>query len=195
MIKLLKYRAALISAMFALFGSALTNLLVVKEMGWYYTGLAALIALVVNLLVAFLLKGKWSIHFRNNIKAIAFLLFLGMLFTVYLHTKYFLECTFQHEEYNGEGGYYIKGDVYTKAALQYKAENPFIVSDEELVEKGFSVADKDKVWTPDSIKGNTLKLISSYSFCVIFFVGIISILLEVLIGHYGRTTIRTMEPV
>ena len=184
----------MIGVIFGLFGSALSTLLSVKEMSWYYTGLAALIALVVNLLVSFLLRGKWNVRYRNRIKVISIVLFLGLLVTVYMHTKYFLECTFAYEDFE-QVGYYIKGDVYTADALKFKADNPHIVEDGDLVKEGFSLAEKNRVWTPESIRRNTLKLISSYSFCVIFFVGIISILLEVLMGHYGRSMIKSIETV
>ncbi|MXV50321.1 hypothetical protein GS399_05000 [Pedobacter sp. HMF7647] len=192
MIKLLKYRAALISIMFGLFGGALSKLLDIDEMAGYYTALASLIALVVSLLISFLLKGTWKRAVRNNVKIISIVLFFGLIVTIYMHTKYFIECTFQYKDFDGHKSYYVNGSEYTEQAKKFKRNNPQIQSDDDLIREGFgSPAEKSKVWTPDSIQKNVLKLITSYSLLVIFFVSIISILLEVLTLHYGRSTAKS----
>jgi hypothetical protein len=196
MIKILHYRAALISALFGLFGSALSKLLVIDEMTWYYTALASLIGFVVNLLVSFLLKGRWNKGMKNYTKLVCLLFFLGLITTVYMHTKYYIECTFPYSGYDDKLTYYVKGTEYTPMAIKFKQENPHIVSDADLIREGFgSPSEKEKVWTEESINNNKLKLITSYSLIVIFFVGIISILIEVLMGHYNKATTKTFEPV
>lgn len=196
MIRLLHYRAALISVLFGLFGSALSKLLVIDEMTWYYTALASLIGFVVNLLVSFLLKGRWSKNRKNYTKGICILFFFGLISTIYLHTKFYIEGTFPYSDYEDKVTYYVKGTVYTPMALKFKQENPYIISDANLIREGFgSPLEKDKVWTEESINQNKLKLISSYSLIVIFFVSIISILIEVLLMHYNKTTTKTLEPV
>ncbi|PSR53207.1 hypothetical protein AHMF7605_06520 [Adhaeribacter arboris] len=196
MIKLLQYRALFMSILFGLFGNALSKLLVIDEMTWYYTALASLIGLVVNLLVSFLLKGKWTTRMKNIVKIVCVLFFLGLITTVYLHTKFFMEGTFSYSDFNNKVSYYVKGYEYTAQALKFKNENPRITSDEDLVFEGFGGPKKKHlVWTEQSITDNTLKLIASYSLTIIFFVGIISVLLEVLVVHYGRTTMKHTKAV
>ena len=196
MIKILEYRAAFITVLFGLFGSALSKLLVIDEMTWYYTALASLIGLVVNLLVAFLLKGRWDRGMKNYTKIVCILFFLGLIITVFMHTKYYIECTFSYSGYDDKLEYYVKGSEYTAVAKQFKQENPHIVSDADLIREGFgSPLEKDKAWTEESINTNKLRLITSYSLIVIFFVGIISVLLEVLMSHYHKSTTKTLGPV
>lgn len=196
MITLLHYRAALISVLFGLFGSALSKLLVIDEMTWYYTAIASLIGFVVNLLVSFLLKGRWSKNMKNYTKIVCILFFFGLITMVYLHTKYYIEGTFPYSDYEDKVTYYVKGTVYTPTAIKFKQENPHIISDGDLIREGFeSPFFKGKVWTEESINQNKLKLITSYSLIVIFFVSIISILIEVLMVHYNKATTKTLEPV
>lgn len=193
MINLLKYRAGLIAVMFGLFGGALSKLLEIDEMTKFYTALSSLIGLVISLLVSFLLKGKWSNHLKNNLKIISIILFAGLILTAYLHTKYFMECTFSYPNYDGSTSYYVKGYEYTPLAQKYKASHPEIKSDTDLIYIGFSPAEIDMVWTQESIQENLLKLITSYSLLVIFFVSIVSLLMEVLIVHYSASTSKTMQ--
>lgn len=196
MIKLLQYKAALIAVLFGLFGSALSKLLDIDEMASYYTALAGLIALIVNLLVSFLLTGRWSRTLKNNVKIICLLLFTALIITLFIHTKYFLECTFAYKDFDEKQSYYVKGDEYSAVALNFKKEHPYIQSDADLIREGFgSPENKALVWTPESINKNTLSLITSYSLLVIFVVGLISVLLEVLIGHYKKSTTRNIETI
>jgi hypothetical protein len=195
MIKLLKFRLTLISVAFAAFGGALYKLLVIDEMSWYYTALANLIALVVNLLVSLLLENKRAKSSINYVKIFSILLFLGFITTVYMHTKYFIEGTFPYSGYDDKVSYYVKGDEYTALAIKYKQEHPNIESDADLVYEGFgSPTEKDKVWTVASIDKNKLRLISSYVLVVIFFVGIVSVLLDVLSRSYGKTRPKRPKP-
>jgi hypothetical protein len=121
-------------------------------------------------------------------------LFFGLIASVYLHTKYFIECTFPYEDFDGKVSYYIKGDAYSPLAKEFKRTHPAIQSDADLIREGFeSPKYKGKVWTPESVQKNTLKLISSYTVFVLVFVSIVSILTEVLVGRYGKTTTKTME--
>src|SRR5690554_7811315 len=108
MIKLLRYRAALITVLFGLFGGVISKLLVIDEMTWYYTALASIIGLVVNLLVSFLLKGRWSKKMRNHTKIACVLIFVALLMTVFIHTKYFIEGTFAYRDYADQVSYYVK---------------------------------------------------------------------------------------
>ncbi|RDC62699.1 hypothetical protein [Adhaeribacter pallidiroseus] len=199
MIQLLKSRALLISVLFGLFGNALAQLLVIDEMTWYYTALASLISLVINLLATFLLRGRNTNRRRNYVKLFCLLTFIGLIATVYLHTKYFMAGTFPYSGYDEKVSYYVKGTEYTPLALKFKEEHPEIQSDSDLVHEGFgSPSEKDRVWTAQSIDQNKLKLISSYSLVVMFFVGLISVLLEVIPksdgskGHIARNNTRVV---
>lgn len=196
MISLLKYRAALIALIFGLFGGAISYLLKIEELAFYYTALATLIALVVNLMVSFMLKGKWNTHTRYSVKAVCLFLFAGLILILYTHTRYFLEGTFPYRDFEGQVSYYIKGTEYTPVAKDFKLENPYIQSDEDLIREGFGSPDeKDKVWTQESINNVWLKLITSYSLIVILFVALISILIEILMSKYGRSTKKLMEEI
>lgn len=196
MIKLLKYRAALLTVMFGLFGGAISKLLVIDEMTGYYTALASIIALVVNLLVSFLLKGRWNTRLKNNIKIICFALFIALVGFLYMHTKYFIENTFPYSDFENNVSYHVKGSEYTLAAKKFKAEHQYIESDADLVREGFgSPEEKGKVWTQESIDKNWLRLVLSYSLIVIFFVGLVSVLIEVLISQYGKSTEKLLEPI
>ncbi|WP_026968065.1 hypothetical protein [Algoriphagus terrigena] len=196
MISLLKYRAALIAVIFGLFGGAISHLLKIEELTFYYTALASIIALVVNLMVSFLLKGKWNTHTKYSLKAVCLFLFAGLILILYTHTRYFLEGTFPYKNFEGQVSYYIKGTDYTPIAKDFKKENPYIQSDEDLMREGFGSPDeKDKVWTQDSINKVWMKLITSYCLVVILFVALVSVLIEILMTKYGKSTKRLIEEI
>jgi hypothetical protein len=196
MIQLLKYRAALLGVLFGLFGGAISQLLAIEEMALYYTALASIIGLVVNLMVSFMLKGKWNTKMKNTIKIVCACLFAALGVTLYMHTKYFIEGTFSYQDFENKVSYHIKGSEYTQIAKQFKEEKPYIESDEDLIREGFvSPDEKGKVWTQASIDSNWLKMLTTYCLVVIFFVSLISILIEVLMGKYGKTTSKMMETV
>lgn len=193
MIILLKYRAIFIGLLFGLFGGALTKLLAIDELAFYYTALASIIAIVVNLMVSFMLKGKWNTHVKYSVKAVCIFLFLALIIALYSHTNYFLRGTFPYRDFEDQVSYYIKGNEYTPIAIKFIEENPYIQSDEDLIREGFGSPDeKDKVWTQASINSNWMKLLTSYSLVIMFFVALVSILLEILISKYGKSTKKIM---
>lgn len=193
MIILLKYRAIFIGLLFGLFGGALTKLLAIDELAFYYTALASIIAIVVNLMVSFMLKGKWNTHVKYSVKAVCIFLFLALIIALYSHTNYFLRGTFPYRDFEDQVSYYIKGNEYTPIAIKFIEENPYIQSDEDLIREGFGSPDeKDKVWTQASINSNWMKLLTSYSLVIMFFVALVSILLEILINKYGKSTKKIM---
>ncbi|WP_373398621.1 hypothetical protein V8V91_02540 [Algoriphagus halophilus] len=193
MIILLKYRALFIGLLFGLFGGALTKLLAIDELAFYYTALASIIAIVVNLMVSFMLKGKWNTHVKYSVKAVCIFLFLALIIALYSHTNYFLRGTFPYRDFEDQVSYYIKGNEYTPIAKKFIEENPYIQSDEDLIREGFGSPDeKDKVWTQTSINSNWMKLLTSYSLVIMFFVALVSVLLEILISKYGKSTKKIM---
>ena len=192
MIEFLKSRAALIGALFGLFGGVLSKLLVINEMSSYYSALASLLSLIISLMVSFLLKGKWNRALRNKLKLISLALFTGFIASIYLHTMNFKGSTFPFTDFQGNTQYYIKGDVYKPAALEFRKENVQIDSDGDMIREGFGSPDeKDKAWTQKSIDDNELKLVFSYSLVILFFVSLVSVLIEVLVGHYHKFTLKT----
>ena len=133
---------------------------------------------------------------KNHTKVACVLIFVVLIATVFLHTKFFIEGTFAYAGYDDQVSYYVKGDEYTAVARKFKEEHPFIESDSDLIHEGFgSPAEKGKVWTKESIQKNMLRLISTYSLIVIFLVSLISILIEVLMGRYAKSTEKTIEAV
>ena len=88
MIAILKYRVLLITILFGAFGGALSLLLKIEDLKTYYPSLAILIALTVSLLISFLIKAKWNIRLRNQLKAISVVLFILFLAAAVLHTYY-----------------------------------------------------------------------------------------------------------
>lgn len=188
MLVLLKLRVAFITLLFGLFGSALSLLLKIDELKNYYPALAALIALCVSFLISFLLKNKWNISFRNKIKKIAFLLFVLFLISSFIHTYFFINSVFKYKDFSGNISYYVKGSEYTQAAIKCRKEHPNISSDAAMIVNCFeSPEEKTEAWTEESINRNTLLLIISYCFVIIFFVGTISLLTEVLASKYSKS--------
>ncbi|WP_343852852.1 hypothetical protein [Algoriphagus jejuensis] len=166
----------------------------IEEMTLYYTALASIIGLVVNLMVSFMLKGKWNAKVKNTLKGICAFFFVALVATLFMHTKFFIEGTFSYQNFENEVSYYIKGSEYTNVAKKFKEENPYIESDEDLIREGFgSPEEKGKVWTQESINNNWMKMLTTYCLIVIFFVGLISILIEVLMGKYGKSTGKMIE--
>ena len=188
MISILKYRVIFITLLFAIFGQALTRLLEVDEMKAYYQSLAPLLALAVSLLLAFIIKGKWTQKTRNILKIAASVLFGFLLIGVFMYTRLFLKATFQFRDVKGNVAYYVKGDSksYTQPALEFKKNNPNISSDSEMIRMGFEGPhNKRYAWTEDSISDNILWLITGYCLVVLLFAGLVSLLTEILSLRYS----------
>ena len=194
MIQLLKYRVLFITLLFGLFGGALSLLLKIDEMQAYYPALASLIALCVSLLISFLIKSRWNTHFRNKLKLVATVLFVFFLIAAALHTSYFLNNTFKYEGFGGKTAYYVKGSVYTPAALKCRKDHPVITSDAAMLELCFEgTGGKGQAWTEQSINNNVLTLIVSYCTVILFFVAVVSLLVEILVLKYDKSNKKLMK--
>ncbi|TAL44339.1 MAG: hypothetical protein EPN92_08985 [Chitinophagaceae bacterium] len=194
---ILQYRVAFITALFAIFGGALTLLLQIDEMETYYRSLAPLLALVVSLFISFMLKMKWSTKARNFLKVIISVLFGLLLIAVYMYTKFFLKATFPFRDSEDKVAYYVKGDKdsYTQVATDFRKKNPGITSDAEMIRMGFEGPhNKRYAWTEESISNNILWLITGYCIVVILFVGAVSFLSEILSLKYPKSTKRSSAP-
>jgi hypothetical protein len=194
---ILKYRVVFITALFAVFGSALTLLLEIDEMENYYRSLAPLLALVISLFISFMIKMKWSVKTRNRLKITISVLLGLLLVAVFMYTRFFLKATFPYRDAENKVAYYVRGDKnsYTQLAIDFRKKNPAITSDAELIRLGFEGPhNKRYVWTEESISDNVLWLITGYSIIVILFVGMISFLTEILALQYARSTTRVSTP-
>jgi len=187
MIALLKYRIVFITLLFGAFGSALPALLKIDELQWYYTSLTPLLALLVSFLISFLIKAKWNIQLRNRLKIAAALLFLLLLVAVFFHTRLYLDATFRYKDFTGNEKSYVKGEVYTPLAIEFKKSRPDITSDAVLLYEGFGGPEgKQDVWTQESIDKNILSLIITYCLVVIIFVAALTLLSEILSQRYAK---------
>jgi amino acid transporter len=196
MASLLKFRVVFITLLFGIFGSALTLLLQIDEMESYYRSLAPLLALVISLFISFMIKMKWNIKTRNKLKIIVSVILLMLLISIFFYTRLFLKATFPFRDINDKVAYYVKGnkDSYTQVALDFKAKNPSITSDAELIRNGFEGPhNKRFAWTEESISNNILNLIAGYCIVIILFTGIISLLSEILVLKYPKSTKKTSE--
>lgn len=188
MIVLLKLRVVLITLLFGLFGGALSLLLNVDELHDYYAGLAALIALCVSLLVSFLIKAKWNVAYRNQLKKVSALLFFLFIIAAFMHTYLFINSVFKYKDFDNNISYYVKGTVYTQAALNCRKDHPTISSDAAMMVNCFeSPENKGDAWTEESINNNTVLLIISYCMVIMFFVGTVSLLGEILAARYSKS--------
>ena len=188
MIKLLKYRVLFITLLFGLFGGALSLLLKVDEMQTYYPALAMLIALCISLLISFLIKGKWNTSFRNKLKLTATILFIFFLISAAFHTYYFLNNTFKYAGFDGKEAYYVRGSIYTPAAIKCRQDHPAITSDAGMLEICFEGTEgKMQAWTEQSINNNIMTLIISYCTVILFFVAVVSLLTEILALKYDKS--------
>ncbi len=186
MIAILKYRILFITILFGAFGGALSLLLRIEDMKNYYPSLAVLIALAVTLLISFLIKAKWETKFRNNLKIAATALFVLFLISAFLHTYYVIDRTFEYREFD-QVNRYVKGD-YSAAAIEYKKKHLYQKDEEALYNEFGGTSGIEIYWTKESINKNILLLIMTYCCLVMFFVGCISLLVEILSSKYGKST-------
>jgi len=184
MIAILKYRIILITLLFSAFGGALSLLLKIEDLKTYYPSLAALIAFTVSLLISFLIKARWNIHFRNQLKGYAVGLFILFLAAAALHTYYIIDRSFEYREFD-QVNRYVKGS-YSPLAYEYKKKYPNLTDEEILYEHLGGPSAINVYWTKESINKNIFSLIITYCCIVLFFVACISLVLEVIASRYKK---------
>jgi hypothetical protein len=189
---ILKYRIAFITVLFGAFGGALSLLLKVEDLKNYYPALAALIALLVSLLISFLIKGRWSVPFRNQLKVWATGLFILFIGATILHTYYVITRTFEYEDFDVTNRY-VKGE-YSNSALDYQRQYPNLTDQEMLFHYFEGSAGRDIYWKKDTVDKNVFALILTYSGVVLFFVACISLLAEVLATKYTKSSKKNYAP-
>ena len=190
MIKLIKYRIAIITLLFGVFGKALSSILGIQDLQVQYIGIACLIAFIINLLTSFLLKRTWKKKVRSVLQIISLLLFLMLIISIAFHIYYFQEHTFAYYGFKDEKSLYIKGDEYTRLGDSLKAAHPY-AQDGDLLKcclggpQGAST-----LWVPSTITMNTLILLASYGCIIIFFSFLVSMLVEILSLKYPVTSMK-----
>jgi len=128
----------------------------------------------------FLTDTAWNKRLRE--KSILVSLGLGLLFLVslFFHQRIYNNGTFRYEDINGTRRTYIKGYQYTPIAEKFRADNPEISSDAQLLYDGFGgIEGKNYVWTQASIKEVTFQLIISYASVILFLSALLSWVLGV----------------
>ncbi len=177
---LIRYRVLIIAAFFALVGIALSVLVKVEELRWYYISLAPLLAVLVGFLILFLLKKESSKRILGKLKSIAVAFFAAFIIGLFFYISLFNRSTFQFVHANGKATYHIKGNKtsYSEAALAFKKQNPGI-SDDELIRLGFVNPDNKKwAWSEDSIKKNSLSLVIGYCILIVLLAAFLSFISE-----------------
>jgi len=172
---ILKYRVLIITFFFALLGFLISLLLKLGELKWYHIAGTPLLALVIALVSNFLTDTAWNKKLREKASFVS--LGLGLLFLVslFFHQRVYNNGTFRYEDINGTRRTYIKGYQYTEIAEKFKADNPDISSDAQLLYDGFGgIEGKDYVWTQGSIKNVTFQLIISYASVILFLSALLS---------------------
>ena len=177
-LKVLNDRVTYITAIFALFGGALSFLLKIEDMKTYYPALATLLALLVSLLVSLLIKGKRDRRSKNRMKIWALILFLLFLGCAFLHTNFVINHTFEYNEFD-KVSRYVKGE-YSDSGLAAKKKYPML-NDEQMLYKLMDGTDGIEIfWTKSSVDHNVFMLIMTYCGVVMFFVASITLLTEIL---------------
>jgi len=194
MLKLLKSRVVLVTALFAAFGGALSKLLKIDEMEGYYVALTSLIALLTTLLISFLLKGVWSKKRKKTLQIILSITSVLFIISALYHTNVFLTKTISyHHPKDRPASYLVKGKNYSVEGVRRKALYPDYNDDEILYQALGGPTGKTHLWDQSDINANTFALITSYVLLVIFFSGSTFALLEILSSQYAKSTARNIE--
>lgn len=195
-IKFINAQALIVTAIFALFGGALTNFLGIPELTLRYMSIASLLGLVLILLINLLLKVSKKASVKLILKIIAILLFVGLVISFFRYDRIFGDATFEYTDIDSIKTNFIKG---TEKGLQQSAseflerfikDNGRIPTDHELLDNAGGIYEKAginniaKVWTPASILSNKRLLIQSYILMAMLFLASIYFITEVILNFY-----------
>jgi hypothetical protein len=199
--KLLLARAALIAALFSLFGGVLSALYDVDDIRTYvYISMACLFSFITSLLISFFLTGKWNAKIKKIyiiILPVFFIIsFAGFIWYETLFDKY----TFSYTPYSiGSDSLphadtrlrLLRSDQYTDTVKKIIRDNNYTNEselDSSLIDNwagGYPL--RNKLWVNGAISGVKIYLMSVYIGLIIVLTIIISILIEVLFRKYHRT--------
>jgi hypothetical protein len=198
--KLLNYRIAFITVLFAAFGGILSTIMNIASVGsWSYAAIASLIAVVTSLFISLLLKREWTDKVRLRVQRISTGLFIAFIICclAFIWLVRF-GLTFEMQEFDndktlanptGKVAYktirYVKGVSYTADAQQYIRENPGAGDNTtELVQAFGGSAEMNAIWSEDSRDLAQFYLMFGYCLFVLLFVANVSLLCEVLVTKY-----------
>ena len=182
-------RAAVISLIFSLFGSAVTKLFVINisELGWDVTGFAMVVALIVSLLISvfFIKRNAKKIVIRRNVLIVLFLASGVFYFT----SLYQLVCNMTAPTVNDKTRKLsiVHGSELQPDAAAFRKlvkTEPF---DECSLLDSFATRDPEIVWTRSSIKSASYRLTFSYILFVAVLVGLLTHLSEELLKRVKKT--------
>ena len=177
---LLKYRIPALVIFFAGLGLAISLIVKLGELKWYYIAGTPLLALVVGLLGYFFTDTAWNKKLRE--KEIWVSTVLGLLFfaALFFHQRIYNTGTFRYKDINGVARTYIKGYSYTPIAIKFKTAHPAISSDAELLYEAFGgIEGKSDIWSETSIRQTTWHFIISYCCGILSLSALISWILGV----------------
>ncbi|RTL60263.1 MAG: hypothetical protein EKK37_05345 [Sphingobacteriales bacterium] len=181
MLSILKSRVILVTALFGVFGGALSLLLKIDEMQRYYVALSMLVAFLISLLLSFLLKGSLKGRMKQTLKIILSVGFVLFIVSALYHTKIFLEKTMAyHYPAGSRTSYLVKANNYSEDGKKRKALNAAMTDEELLYQQLGGPGGKRHLWDSGEIDSNTFSLITSYIILIIFFSGSVFALLEIL---------------
>lgn len=197
-IKFINAQALIVTAIFGLFGGALTNFLGIPELKIRYMGISCLLGLVLILLIKLLLKVSKRARIKLILKIIAVVLFVGLFISFFRFDGVFSDYTFEYRDIDSVSSSYIKG---SDEGLQRSAKE-FIVkfekdegrtpSDQELLDNAGGIYEKasinniHKVWTPVSILSGKKILIRSYIIMAMLFLASIYFITEVILIFFAE---------
>jgi hypothetical protein len=195
-IKFINAQALIVTAIFGLFGGALTNFLGIRELTLRYISIASLLGLVLILLINLLLKVSKKASVKLILKLIATLLFVFLVISFFRYDRIFGDTTFEYTDLDSVKTNFIKG---TEKGLQqgasefierFKKDHGRIPADQELIDNAGGIYEKGdinsitKVWTPASILSNKRILIQSYILMAMLFLASIYFITEVILNFY-----------
>jgi hypothetical protein len=193
-IKFINAQALVVTAVFGLFGGALTNFLDIPEMSTRYISIASLLGLVLILLIKLLLKLPNRTRIKQLLKIIATVLFIALVYSLFRFDKIHEDSTFVFTRYDSVSTRYIKG---SPAGLQpaantfiewYKKTNGKIPSDQDLMDNAGAnnniKSAINSVWTETSVIDNRRLLFQSYILMSMLFLASIYFITEVLLNFF-----------
>jgi hypothetical protein len=177
---LLKYRWPINVIFFAGLGLALSFIIKLDELKWYYIAGTPLMALVVGLINYFFTDTAWNKRIREKANGISLILACLFFIAFFLHLQVYNSGTFRYQNVNHITRTYIKGYTYNPIAQKYRTAHSEINSDAQLLYEAFGgIEGKTDVWTEESIQQTTLHFMISYAGAILLLSALMSWILGV----------------
>lgn len=197
-IKFINAQALIVTAIFGLFGGALTNFLGVPELKARYISIACLLGLVLILLIKLLLKVPKKARIKMVLKIIAVILCVGLFISFFRFDKAFSDYTFEYTDADTVSSRYIKGSDEglqqgaKEFIVKFEKDNGRIPSDQELLDEAGGIYEKaginhiQSVWKPASVLAGKRILIRSYIIMAMLFLASIYFITEVILIFFAE---------